>query len=300
MPTQRLSPLLAREYKLLLDFDHFGPTASIDTANAFWKKKLKPAIASSLDKRENGEGRAEGDFEQVTERTIQFWDTKSCILTRSKYALRTRIHPPKSKEPGTEITLKLRMPDMFVVGTAQLSRRKNQAPDFEEDIAPLEVARGSGKGKAVVLAKPRSRRSQFSMSATRATNATPSALGDVYKLFSALKKRLADCGDKADAKTPLVCGPVIQETVYKGAKVKLGGNIEGKFSLTVWRFSSRKPVPGIAEISFKCETQSGFMPADAAGRAFALFTGLQDKLGDLIDASHSSKTALALPAGCGR
>jgi len=292
--TQRLPPLSAREYKLLLDFDHFEPTASIDAANAFWKKKLIPTIASSLDKRENGEGRAEANFKDVTERTIQFWDTKSCILKNSNYALRTR------KESGTEITLKLRMPDMFVVGTARLSRQKNKAPDFEEDIAPLEVARGSGKGKAVVLAKPRSMRSQFSMSATEPTDAGPSALGDVYKLFPALRKRLADCGEKAAANIPLVCGPVIQETVYKGAKVKLGGNIEGKFSLTLWRFSARRPVPGIAEISFKCETRSGFMPADAAWRAFELFTGLQDRLGDLIDASHSSKTVLALPAGCRR
>ena len=118
--------------------------------------------------------------------------------------------------------------------------------------------------------------------------------------FQRSRRVLADRGEKAAAKTPLVSGPVIQESVYEGAKVKLGGSIDGKFALTLWRFSSRRPVPGIAEISFKCETQSGFMPASAAWRAFALFVGLQDELGDLVDVSHSSKTALALPARCGR
>ena len=64
MPTPRLTELSAREYKLLLDFEHFGPSASVDSANTFWKEMLIPAIASKLDRRDNGEERAEGELRQ--------------------------------------------------------------------------------------------------------------------------------------------------------------------------------------------------------------------------------------------
>jgi hypothetical protein len=256
MPTQRLCKLSAREYKLLLDFEHFGPSASVDTANTFWKEMLIPAIASKLDRREIGEERAEGEFDEVTERTVQFWDTGSRTLTDSHYALRTRMRPAKSKGPRTEITLKLRMPDMFVVGTTDLPGKS----DYEEDIAPLEIVHGSKQHRTVLPATPRSLRSQFSMSATCETDSTPAALRDAYRLFPTLKKSLADRGESSPAKTPLICGPVIQESVHEGAKVKLGGGIKGKFTLTLWRFSSRRPVPGIAEISFNARRNPDSCP----------------------------------------
>ncbi|WP_274857644.1 hypothetical protein [Sinorhizobium meliloti] len=40
------------------------------------------------------------------------------------------------------------------------------------------------------------------------------------------------------------------------------------------------------------------MSGKAARRALNLFNALQSDLGDYLNIAHSSKTALALPAGC--
>jgi len=54
----------------------------------------------------------------------------------------------------------------------------------------------------------------------------------------------------------------------------------------------------VAEISFKCGIGDGFMAGGAARRAFDVFIGLQEDLGDQVNLRDTSKTALALPAEC--
>jgi hypothetical protein len=98
----------------------------------------------------------------------------------------------------------------------------------------------------------------------------------------------------------LISGPSVREFVFRGARVRLGDNIIGKFTLTLWYFGSTHLAPAVAEISFKCALVDGDMPGTAARRALALFIDMQTDLGDWANSEHSSKTAVALPGACGR
>ncbi len=130
----------AREYKLLLNPDRFQKTPSEIVANTFWQERLKPIIQKLGDR--DGEARHDGRFGAPSERIVRFWDTPTCLLTQADFALRERLPAengtPVSQQP--EITLKLRMPDLFVVAaTALPGTGGDPRTTLEEDIAPLEV-----------------------------------------------------------------------------------------------------------------------------------------------------------------
>lgn len=283
----------AREYKLLLESAYFGHAPSLDAANGFWDERLKPIIDVCLDRSRRG-ARHERRFDRVVERTIRFYDTADHVLNTCDYALRVRT-PSKGR---AELTLKLRMPDLFVVAATELPTRSDEAdPVFEEDIAPLEVADPEHPG-GVTIASPPSIRSRFALSSSQSLR--PSArlrtLGDVFRLFPTLKANLQASGGAVSPRLVLRPGPVIRETVFRGARVRFGDGITGKLVLTHWHFDDPlAPISRIAEVSYCCETTRAPMSGEAARRALNLFLGMQEGLRDLVNLRHASKTALALP-----
>ncbi|MFK0206318.1 hypothetical protein [Agrobacterium sp. NPDC090283] len=294
----------AREYKLLLNPERFSEATS-EPIVAFWEKHMKPLIDSQLGLRNDDEPRHEGQFNAPAERTVRFWDTADCILTRADLALRERL-PVESEGSAAarpEITLKLRMPDLFVVAAAELPGSRNDArTTFEEDIAPLEVDDPNPNKRSVVVSAKRSIRSRFSLSTSQTaewSKARPT-LDDLQSLFPTLRELLGISGAQFDPGTALINGPNIRELVFKGARVKLGANSIGKFALTLWYLDKAGPAPRVAEVSFKCATLAGDMPGKAARRALTLFTCMQSQLSGWVTSEYSSKTALALPRACGR
>lgn len=293
----------AREYKLLLNPDRFQKTPSETVANTFWQERLKPII-QTLGSRDD-EARHDGRFGAPSERIVRFWDAPNCLLTQADFALRERLPAengmPTSERP--EITLKLRMPDLFVVAaTALPGSDKDARTTFEEDIAPLEVDDPQPDKSSVIVPARRSIRSRFSLSTTQTVEwgEPHRTLGGLQSLFPTLRDNVESLQTEFRPSTALVCGPEIRELVFKGARVKLGDDIVGKFSLTLWHFGPTHSAPTVAEISFKCAIVDGDMPGKAARRALALFVGMQTDLGNLVNSKHSSKTALALPGDCGK
>ncbi|MHC2302861.1 hypothetical protein ACVJBD_007128 [Rhizobium mongolense] len=293
----------AREYKLLLNPDRFRKTPSEIVANTFWQERLKPVI-QTLGSRDD-EARHDGRFGAPSERIVRFWDAPNCLLTQSDFALRERV-PAENGMPTAErpeITLKLRMPDLFVVAATALPGSNEDArTTFEEDIAPLEVDDPQPDRSSVIVPLKRSIRSRFSLSTTQTAEWGESqrTLGGLQSLFPTLRNNVGSLQTEFRPSTELVCGPSIHEFVFKGARVKLGGDIVGKFALTLWYFGPTHSTPTVAEISFKCAITNGDMPGKAARRALALFVGMQTDLGNWVNSEHSSKTALALPGDCGR
>ncbi|BCH19665.1 hypothetical protein MesoLjLa_65160 (plasmid) [Mesorhizobium sp. L-2-11] len=292
--------LESREYKLLLEFSHFDANPTLELANSFWDQRIKPTIEGRLGKRGRN-SRAEEWFATAEVKSVRFWDTSACLLTRCNYALRERVSNRKegSRKQQREITLKLRMPDMFVVAATSLRGAQGAKIAFEEDIAPLEVADQSYPTSKVAISTPRSIRSRFSLSISiKGVASEPSTLSYAAALFPTLLTNLEARGALASRSNQLQHGPAIQEHVFKGAKVRLASGTTGEFALTIWHFAPPEPVRGVAEISFKCGFENGTMPGAAAQRAFDLFIGLQEDLGNGLDLQHPSKTELALPLGC--
>jgi hypothetical protein len=196
------------------------------------------------------------------------------------------------------MTLKLRTSDLFVSALTAMPGVRRFETKLEEDIAPLQVQLPrSGTGRKVV-ADYRATRSRFSRSTTQsvAPDAVPCTLAQACKLFPTLEHLLMRRHERGlNRKTPLTPGPAIEEHVFKGAKVELGGRVKGEFALTLWYFEKRRRVPDVCEISFKCEIGDGVMPLPAARRAHRLFVAMQEELADFANIQDSSKTALALP-----
>lgn len=288
--------LKAREYKLLLDFSRFPSAMTAARANAFWRRHVARVIDHVLDTKKGGGSRTKGEFKAPVTRRVTFWDTEEGLLAAHDYALRERADDPADASPRS-LLLKLRTPDMFISGAGNLAGKADDQSVFEEDIAPLE-ARATGKARpSVVLASPPSMRSRFSLSlGVTCKRAEFTDYGGLSRLFPGLARDLRAQGARALAKARLHHGPVITETVFDGAEVKLGGDVTGKFSLSFWEFAHGRPVPGVAEISYKCRAVEGVVPLDAARRAYVLFTGLQQELGDRLNLRYSSKTELALPS----
>jgi len=293
----------AREYKLLLNPVRFREAPSEIVAHTFWEERLKPIILKLGDR--DGEARHDGGFGAPSERIVRFWDMPSCDLTQTDLALRERL-PVENGTPVAgqpEITLKLRMPDMFVVATTALpGSGKDARTTFEEDIAPLEVDDPQPDKTSVIVPVKRSIRSRFSLSTTQTAEwrEPHRTLGGLRRLFPTVGKLLYPAVADFKSGTALISGPAVREVAFKGARVKLGDNIIGKFTMTLWYFGSAHSAPTVAEISFKCALIDGDMPGRAARRALALFIDMQTDLGDWKNSEHSSKTALALPGGCGR
>ncbi|WP_245372367.1 hypothetical protein [Rhizobium leguminosarum] len=295
-----LHKLKAREYKLLLKPDRFSESA-LEKVEHFWNDRMKRLIDDELGQDNRGMPRHEGRFSPTEERVVRYWDTADCLLTRAHLTLRERRQIDKlAKSDECQITLKLRMPDMFVVADADLGAGSAD-PDtkFEEDIAPLEVDNPAGDGQPVSISPSRSIRSRFSLSTTKDRQwSEPIAnLGNAQRIFSKLADHLP-FGTNFEPQRALIAGPSIREEVFENARVRLGANVTGKFALTLWYFD--RTAPQVAEISFKSKPANGEMPGTAARRALKLFIGMQNQLSDWINADYSSKTALALPGNCGK
>jgi hypothetical protein len=292
----------AREYKLLLDPDRFKEVSPEIVADTFWEKHLKRLIDAQLGSRNGDQPRHEKRFSEIKKRVVRFWDTPDCTLTRADLALRERLSVDQegNTDARPEITLKLRMADLFVVAAAELpGSYDDSSTTFEEDIAPLEVDDPAPGKRSVVVPTRRSIRSRFACSTSQTADwNTNRTLGELRELFPTAFELIEASGVQSSPLTELVSGPTIRELVFNGARVKLGAGIVGKFSLTLWYFGAQQPNPTVAEISFKCATLAGDMPGAAARRAGALFVAMQTDLGGWVNSDHSSKTALALPAGC--
>ncbi|MDX0985781.1 hypothetical protein GOL22_27145 [Sinorhizobium medicae] len=294
----------AREYKLLLNPDRFKEESPETVVDTFWENHLKRLIDAQLGLRNGEEPRHERRFSERKERVVRFWDTPDYTLTRADLALRERLSNDQegNADARPEITLKLRMADLFVVAAAELpGSRDDFSTTFEEDIAPLEVDDPEPGKRSVVVPTRRSIRSRFARSTTQTADwNTRRTLGGLRELFPTTFELIEASWVQCSPLTELVSGPTIRELAFKGARVKLGAGIVGKFTLTLWYFGAQQQRPTVAEISFKCATVDGDMPGAAARRALALFIAMQTELGGWVNSDHSSKTALALPSVCGR
>ena len=202
------------------------------------------------------------------------------------------------EERAAEITLKLRMPDLFVVAATKLpGRHPNAETSFEEDIAPLEVAIS---GSRVKVADPPSIRSRFALSTKQPVRGDPETLEDAFNLYPALADNLRRAKVEFARSASLLSGPAIREQVYEGPGVALGSGVVAEVVLTLWELAAPARVRNVAEISYRCGTIKGRMPRKAAREALDLFLDLQTGLGDCVELRYPSKTALALPNGGGR
>jgi hypothetical protein len=291
MPVDIPRPLTAREYKLLLDRAGFSNAPPEQLADAFWKRRLRPVIDETLGEEDEGKPRREGGFKTFESRTVRFFDTRHCILTKAAYCFRERLGTDDaSGNSERELTLKLRLSDMFVAASTDIrGSRRNASTQFEEDISPLSIA----------VSGPISLRSRFSLSVKQnAARADIDKLGDIFELFPSLRGHLS-CGDdgKLDPDDKLDHGPVIREIVFRGPRLRFGDGIVGKVVLTIWYFGRDGLAANVAEISFKCDIP-GSMTLKAAQSAFDLFIGMQERLGDIVNRRDASKTELALPNSC--
>ncbi|WP_245483869.1 hypothetical protein [Rhizobium ruizarguesonis] len=253
-----LHKLKAREYKLLLKPDRFSESA-LEKVEHFWNDRMKRLIDDELGQDDQGMPRHEGRFSLEEERIVRYWDTADCLLTCAHLTVRERRQIAKlATSDECQVTLKLRMPDMFVVADAQLDA-SSAGPDtkFEEDIAPLEVDNPAGDGQPVSIPS-RSIRSRFSLSTTkdRQWSKAIANLGNAQRMFSKLTDHLP-FGTKFEPQRTLIAGPSIREEVFENAQVRLGANVTGKFALTLWFFDrpplkSRKYLSNLRLLTAKC------------------------------------------------
>jgi hypothetical protein len=288
--------LNAHEYKLLLNPDMFSNRALPSAAQEFWTTFLAPLIDRTLGKRDGNTSRAEGAFEEKNHRWVNYWDTEDCLLTSADLTLRLRKPFSAGGSSKDQLTLKLRKENKESVAESDMPGSGPGAETvFEKDIGPQAV-----KDRQPGGLPGQSLRKRFALSATVKTDwddhdHTP-------KGMKALFPTIQDIIRPADPdlmKAKLAPGPAIEEFVFKGTEVDLNSGIEGEFALTIWNFNDGGPKPRVAEISFRCERPDDGMPQDAADQARELFIAMQTGLGDWVNKTHSSKTALALPGSCG-
>ena len=198
-------------------------------------------------------------------------------------------------------TLKLRMPDQFIVATSSLAKREDEDKDiaetkFEEDIGPLEVlARPPGQRPKVVTPPRLSTRNRFSLSSeiNLAPNDPLDVLDHVLALFPGAAELVCVSAEQPDLN--LSSGPLVHEYVFKGSEVTLVGGARAKFTLSIWCFDAPLKQPDVAEMSFVVKTDEGKMSGPVARQAYNLFNNFQGDLSEIIDQDHTSKTSLALP-----
>jgi hypothetical protein len=300
--------LTGREYKLLLDPDTFRGAPSDAMAGKLWSRRLKPLIGDSLDARKSGESRAEGELTLAKQRIVTFLDTRKRLLAKHGFALRSRVFVEKDERPGMpEVTLKFRTPDALLAAEFADKGRSTIADwKFEEDIAPLQIAAGSGSER-VIVAKPPATYSRFSVSLNLEFDSPLATLGDAFDRFGAFERELEDAkAGPADRDLKLHAGPTICEWVFQNAQVDLGEKLEAEFGFTLWYFVTggkrRNPCrpaasgalqPDVAEISFDLEADEGRVESGVSRRAMRLFIAMQENLP--VNRRAASKTALALP-----
>ncbi|TBD81055.1 hypothetical protein [Rhizobium ruizarguesonis] len=285
----------AREYKLLLNPQIFSQAPNLQAANAFWDRRIRQIVRIADPKA--------GPFKIEGWRLIRFWDTPNRDLSDNDLIVRTRQDTKNDFAASgvRQATLKLRMPDQFIVATSWLAKREDEDAEiaetkFEEDIGPLEVlARPPGEQPKVVTPLKLSTRNRFSLSSEidLAPNDPLDRLDHVLALFPGAAGLVSVSADQSDL--DLAGGPLIHEYVFKGSEVALVGEAKAKFTLSIWCFDEPSKQPDVAEMSFVVKTDNGKMSGPVARQAYNLFNSFQDSLSEIIDQDHTSKTSLALP-----
>lgn len=282
--------LIAREYKLLLKAGEFQARPTLQSANEFWASRIAN-IVSLFDNRSE-------PFKEPVFRIVRFWDTADCALSKNNLILRTReeVDENFASTGKLETTLKLRMPDQFVVASTFFAADNEfTETKFEEDIGPLEIATAlPGEGRRVIVPIKRSTRNRFALSTTITEPQRPAKLADVVQMFPGLEEIIRNQETSED----LGSGSICYEYAFKKAKAKFADDFEGKFTLSLWCFNLPDGQPDVAELSYTCKTRDGQMSGEAARGAFGLFIELQNRLDDIADTENTSKTALALPKAC--
>lgn len=299
----QLTGLTGREYKMLLDPEHFEAKPK-QAGGVIWS--MLPAIF---------EPHRTGDepfpaLPDDKERKVQFRDTDKLVLRSQGFSLRLR-----GKNALDEVTLKLRTSDIFVSGTTSLPRTLPPAlgdgeegdAKFEEDIAPLEVQTDD---EGVVVPGSPGTRSRFSRSTTREKDEeyVVERLSDVVALFPTLQASLDEAGVSVALKARMNPGPEIDEHVFEAKGIPLKDQFRIKLALTLWYFdranpkAAQKPL-GMVELSFQWDLPDKIETDEEAERKFRmqsrraerLFVDMQTALRDVIDRKNSSKTEQALP-----
>jgi hypothetical protein len=279
----------SREYKLLLDPNQFTGDAATRAA-AFWESRLKPIIASRLDARDNGQSRAKKSFALDHQRRIVFRDTATCALSDVGLSYRERTKWTPASGPATsEVTLKLRGPDLFLANASRFEGIGGGKSKFEEDVSFAGDAAG-----------PKHRFS-YSVSQKGPAAAVASTLHGAIEAFPGIDnvlKTLSSSAPGADA--PLLAGTAFLELVFSGAKVDLGQDTDAEFDLTFWYPADAATLdrPVVVEISYSYDTDDGAVNLGVAQRGANLFTGLVAALNSIIATGSQSKTSRALPNAC--
>jgi len=287
----------SREYKLMLEPEHFSGAAPEDAVSRFVRDQLEPALRRSFGD-EAADELAEKGLEVDERRRVRFWDTDTCLLTETGFALRERVDLEEDGRPASEpeITLKFRSADLFLAANTELEARggaKDVESKLEEDVGALAVRAASGDA---IVAVPRSSRSQFSRSTTQTIDrdAAPRALmavDDLYPKFDNDLRLLAGASDLSAALTP---GLDYHELVYESAMIDLEEDTKTRFALTIWyEGAANRDRPALAEISFSYDTDNGEVSAEVAKRSREMLLLMQDL--DWANPALPTKTALA---GC--
>jgi hypothetical protein len=201
------------------------------------------------------------------------------------------------------MTLKFRTPDILLAAAFHArAKRGNREMKFEEDIAPLQVARTKRSGKRVVaVPEPRASYSRFAVSIDRQAERPPATLAKAVSLYPVLKGEL---GQTTGVRNwHLQPGHTFCEWIFRGVKADIG-KAKAVFTLTLWyrakgadegaheRVVAKGATPAIAEISFTIGAARALKPASAR-RAAQLFVAMQEMLP--VNHEATSKTELALP-----
>jgi hypothetical protein len=287
----------SREYKIMLEEEHFGGRTPEHSVDRFVRDQLEPAVRRKFGGEAADELAREG-FELEERRLVRFWDTDTCALIKNGFALRDRVELDEDDQPAAEgeITLKFRSPDLFLAANARLDAHAGaEEPEskLEEDIGALAVRVAA---EEAVVAVPRSTRSQFSRSTTQNADfdAVPRTLNEVEALYPKFDDDLRQLAGEIDMSEALTPSPEYRELVYESSKLDLARNTKVKFALTIWyQGAANHDAPALAEISFSYDTDEGAVPAEAARRARELLLAMQDL--EWVDPAAPTKTAIV---GC--
>jgi hypothetical protein len=261
--------VVSREYKLMLQAARFaGDEAQLlTTAGQLWDDfagaigRFVPSVEGALDTISR-------------KRLVTFLDSQARHLWAAGYVFRIR----RRLEGGRpEVTLKFRHPDRYVAESRQMkSPHIRTEIKFEEDVKPPFISLYGFSTKGRVGRKD-----------------VPHTLEAVTAMFPDLKKRLG----KVDGGLTLrpVNGLTVREVLVTGPFLTIGAkpHVEAECALIVW-YDHRRTAshPVAVEFSFRYGNSSGRYSGKVANRAFNVFEMLQRDLGDWVDPSSSTKTAL--------